>query len=290
MPRGDIHRGFTWPLPSSVPVLFDVARRRLTAGRLTKRMAHRWWILDYSIGEGGLVRVGHQSSPWFNRPPLVAHLYAPGTPYWEDTRSLEGPQESAWVGFVDGDRAGLNRITRGGFRRFEDPRGMLRDRLVSLVAVGQSRGHEGFWRAQALFHEVLDLLLLAERNGPTSSVVRGERHGDSASELVRRVRAFLLSNYHEHLTLADIARAVNVAPSTLSHGYRAESGETPIDTLSRIRLGTAESMLLKGERLKTIASLTGYCDEFHLSKAFKQHRGVSPREFVRTAHLRVSGE
>jgi len=41
----------------------------------------------------------------------------------------------------------------------------------------------------------------------------------------------------------------------------------------------AKSLLLKGEKLITIAEMTGFYDEYHLSKTFKKQTGLSPRTF-----------
>jgi transcriptional regulator GlxA family with amidase domain len=46
-----------------------------------------------------------------------------------------------------------------------------------------------------------------------------------------------------------------------------------------IRIETASHLLLRGEKLKTIAAMTGFCDEYHLSKTFKQVTGRKPKNY-----------
>jgi AraC-like DNA-binding protein len=60
-----------------------------------------------------------------------------------------------------------------------------------------------------------------------------------------------------------------------------ETGESPMMTLTRMRIHLAKTLLLQGHRLKLVADQTGFWDQYHLSKTFKQHEGISPREFCR---------
>ena len=48
--------------------------------------------------------------------------------------------------------------------------------------------------------------------------------------------------------------------------------------LRRLRLEKARLLVERGLTLKEIAAETGFYDEFHLSKAFKQFFGVPPSQ------------
>ena len=56
-------------------------------------------------------------------------------------------------------------------------------------------------------------------------------------------------------------------------------GESPMRTLTNMRLRLAQGLLLKGRRLQEIASQTGFVDGFHLSRTFRRVLGCSPRQF-----------
>jgi transcriptional regulator GlxA family with amidase domain len=51
--------------------------------------------------------------------------------------------------------------------------------------------------------------------------------------------------------------------------------------LAALRIELAKSLLLRGLKIETVASQTGFFDAFHLSKTFKNHTGLSPSEFRR---------
>jgi AraC-like DNA-binding protein len=55
-------------------------------------------------------------------------------------------------------------------------------------------------------------------------------------------------------------------------------------TLTTFRINAVKNLLAKGESIKFIADQTGFCDEFHLSKVFKQVTGSSPSVYLHTLH------
>jgi iron complex transport system substrate-binding protein len=81
---------------------------------------------------------------------------------------------------------------------------------------------------------------------------------------------------------------MRISPSLLSHKFKEETGVAPIARLIEIRIEHARSLLLRGEKLKSIAALTGHSSEYHLSRNFKAVTGVSPAEF-RSVQARQSG-
>ncbi|MCX6969957.1 MAG: hypothetical protein NTV93_07355 [Verrucomicrobia bacterium] len=48
------------------------------------------------------------------------------------------------------------------------------------------------------------------------------------------------------VSLAEIAKAVHVSPSTLSHRYAAESGRSPLAAFHAMRLEIARALLMQG--------------------------------------------
>jgi AraC-like DNA-binding protein len=285
-PGGIEFRSSLQPPVSSpaMPVLLAAVDAERLHGGLTKRFRHNCWVLDYPFTPAGLCRVGSAARPWDERPAGIGHLYPPGQSFWEDTRPVGCRLHSAYVTFLGGEAAGLGALVanRRSFARILDPEGILGGRLREIAAVGQARGQAGVWSAHALFYELIDLLLLAERAGEEFWRLRRAVSAPAGPSLPVAVRAYLEEHLAEPVALAEIAAHLGMSVSTLSHRYRQEAGETPMATRARLVLNVAKSLLLKGGGLKHIAAETGFCDVYHLSKAFKRAEGLSPRAWLRS--------
>ena len=89
---------------------------------------------------------------------------------------------------------------------------------------------------------------------------------------------------HEHpaepWTLELLAQTAGMSRARFAAHFREVIGMTPGDYLSEWRLGLAQSLLLKGKPVKTIASEVGYASSSALSRSFSSRCGVSPREWL----------
>lgn len=97
------------------------------------------------------------------------------------------------------------------------------------------------------------------------------------NSLSHQVNLYLEKYYMTKIRVQDIANALNVSYRTLARSYKAETGYTILDMLTKIRLDQAKK-LLKGERVSIydIAIACGYENEFYFSKIFKENEGMSP--------------
>jgi AraC-like DNA-binding protein len=130
-----------------------------------------------------------------------------------------------------------------------------------------------------MYCELVDVLLGAERLEPGRLRLSSASIDPAAPSLENRVHDYLLTHRGDAVDLVDVAKSVGVSVSTLSHKYHHATGESPMKTLTRLRIEFSRDLLLKGYTLKHIAEQAGFCNEFHLSKAFKHLTGQSPREY-----------
>ncbi len=276
--------GWTWPTaPAAMPVLVNATRAVWTVPHASRGTRHinPYWVLDYSLSDLGLFRVRSRSAPWRRHAAGEALLYPPGTPYWEDRRLAKRPIRNAWLMFRGGAEAGLDAWVRraAGYSRFVDPEGRLGRLIEQAAESGQRDGDAGFWKAMGFLCEALDLLrhsvpIEADTYRIPATVM------PETPTLAVAATAFLREHMSRRLSLAELARHLHVSVSTLSHRYRAETGESPIATLIRLRIQQARNLMMKGQRLKTIADGLGFSDVYHLSKMFKRVEGRSPRQFM----------
>lgn len=81
------------------------------------------------------------------------------------------------------------------------------------------------------------------------------------------------------LYLDDFARRSGMSKFAYVRKFRRLSGTTPMRELQRIRLNQARTLMLTtGLPVKAIAPAVGLGDEYQLSKLFRRHFRLSPRE------------
>lgn len=97
--------------------------------------------------------------------------------------------------------------------------------------------------------------------------------------------AHIAANLGRRLTVAGVARAVGRSPSFITHNFTAAFGTPMHRYISELRLVAARERVLRGDRLQDIAADLGYCDEFHLSRAFTMRWGMAPARLRRRAAL-----
>ncbi|WP_299451479.1 AraC family transcriptional regulator [uncultured Pigmentiphaga sp.] len=80
-------------------------------------------------------------------------------------------------------------------------------------------------------------------------------------------------------TLDELAGAAGMSRSAFATAFRETVGVTPGKYLQAWRVSLAQKALRRGRPLKIIAAEVGYGSEAALSRAFKAHSGMSPREW-----------
>jgi transcriptional regulator GlxA family with amidase domain len=94
-----------------------------------------------------------------------------------------------------------------------------------------------------------------------------------AIELMKR-------NLHRNLTLAELARAVDLSPSRLRHLFRDEVGSSPARYLRTLRIDQSEALLANSKlSIKEIALRVGWQDRSHFERQFKKQLGVTPAQY-----------
>ena len=104
----------------------------------------------------------------------------------------------------------------------------------------------------------------------------GDAEG-SCRNVMPRALAHIRARKGEHVSLDEVARLVHLSPSYFSRLFKSETGQTFSEYLQAVRIEHAKSML-KHEQysLTQIAEQSGFFDQSHFIKAFKQATGVTP--------------
>jgi AraC family transcriptional regulator len=172
-------------------------------------------------------------------------------------------------------------IRPGWRRRMQDCSGDLD------TARDEYGGGQMLWLAMKLFRETRVLegasalhleSLLAEL---VASVARISREtAKNAPPWLGRVMDKLQSEYCERLTLDNLAHEAGVHPVHLSRVFRRCEGEGIGEYVHRLRIRAAcEQISAPGKSLAEISLATGFSDQSHFTRVFRDITGMSPAAF-----------
>lgn len=182
------------------------------------------------------------------------------------------------LGSLDGALLGLERsgaILLGLSARHL---GRVNDALGRIEAeLNEPRlGHELLLRAQLL--ELIVVLARAEHT-PTGDPQRHRPRLEHTLKLIHE-------RYSEQLSLAALARHAGMSISRFSCVFREALGSSPLEYVAETRMREARQRLrAPGLSIAEVAYAVGFQDSNYFSRSFKQHNGVSPREFRDMARI-----
>lgn len=230
-----------------------------------------WIVETVSSGQYDIRVAG---SPWMRLGEGEGVLYRPGVGFEE--RVQKGICRSFFAIFEFEDRLLSGRLADGQpFVRLADPFLLAGSALESLQQFGDSP--EDQIGKQGHLCRLVSLLATARLE---EGVLVIREKDNVQSRFPDRVDSYLRKNLHKSLRIADIAAHMKMSASGLQHAYRRETGNSPMQSLRKMRIERAKAMLMKdGTGLDAIAYETGFSDAFHLSRCFKAQEGISPKTF-----------
>jgi len=151
-------------------------------------------------------------------------------------------------------------------------------RMIALEMASTGPGSEAVVSrlADALLAQALRRCLLEAGGAP------GTADPVSDPQVARALR--LIRERPDHAwSVPELASAVGMSRSAFADRFRAATGETPMQNLTRYRLTrAAEYLRTTSAGIREIARLTGYESEVSVSKAFRRYFGVSPGAYRRS--------
>ncbi|GMK44466.1 AraC family transcriptional regulator [Paenibacillus glycanilyticus] len=95
-----------------------------------------------------------------------------------------------------------------------------------------------------------------------------------------KIKQTLESSYKENLRIEQLAHTHSISPSYLRKMFLKHTGMGPKQYLDHIRNRQACGYLVFTDYpVNQVAKLCGYYEEYHFSKMFKQHNGMSPSKY-----------
>lgn len=97
---------------------------------------------------------------------------------------------------------------------------------------------------------------------------------------VREAINYIENNYNKNISVEDIAKWCNLDRSYFGKIFKNSMKTTPHEFLIKYRLSKACEMLKDNNMsIKEVSELTGYPNQFHFSKAFKEVYNMPPRQW-----------
>ncbi len=238
------------------------------------------WLLIATLGEQG--RFGHESGQIVTETGDMV-LLRPGTRHDYGVAREASAWELLWAHFQP--RAHwhewLNWPEAAPGLMCLSLRDMaLREKAIARFfdahhqAAGALRQREPF-----ALNALEEVLLWCDLQNPLS-----EQQSPPLDGRVREAMDYLCRNLQEKITLDTLAAVSGLSVSRLAHLFRAQVGTTPQQFLEMQRLSRAKQLLeLTPRTIQSIASEVGFDNPFYFSLRFKQHTGLSPRDYRRRA-------
>ena len=141
---------------------------------------------------------------------------------------------------------------------------------------------------------IVSIFPLHDRRGMiigTATIYRTVPCGDAIPDWYDRIKgtiAFIDRHYAEKISLHHLAKSSGLSQINFSRIFKKTLKTTPMRYITEIRLNHARKLLADTEMpISHIAAETGFYDEAHFIKTFKNSRGMTPGQY-RQQHRNVS--
>lgn len=102
--------------------------------------------------------------------------------------------------------------------------------------------------------------------------------GDSA--IMKRIKEYISCNFDKELRLDDVAEQVYITPAYLGILFKKETGKNFTTYVTELRMQRAKELLMDVRvNINEIAYRIGYQNVRYFSRTFKEHVGITPKEY-----------
>jgi transcriptional regulator GlxA family with amidase domain len=241
-------------------------------------------------------------------PPPQAALEALRAAYTRGARIASicsGAFTLAAAGLLDGKRATTHWVAAEAFRTAFpavqlDADVLYVDEGQVLTSAGASAGldlclhmvERDYGAAVAADAARLAVAPLHRRGGQAQFIVRNRPAANGIAERTEldEVLAWIEREAHRDLTLGDIAARAAVSVRTLNRRFQAETGQTPMQWLTGVRVRHAQQLLeTTSHAVERVGREVGFASPANFREQFRRLAGVSPQSYRSTFRERSAG-
>ncbi|HEY8892983.1 MAG TPA: AraC family transcriptional regulator [Clostridium sp.] len=138
------------------------------------------------------------------------------------------------------------------------------------------------WMNKLPGYEFITKILLQQLLFEIFTNLKKNNRNYSTSLKVEKIIEYMRLNIHTRLTLANLSELVQLSPTYLSTIFKETTGYSVIKFFNKIKVDKAKELIIEGDKkVKEVAQILGFIDEFYFSRIFKKIEGESPSEFYR---------
>lgn len=148
--------------------------------------------------------------------------------------------------------------------------------MPRLSALSQKHGFDSVLELLSILHD-----LSVSRNMHTlSDTTFSNAEFSYSSRRIEKAFEYMNQNFQKNITLAEIAKLVNMTEVSFSRFFKAKTGITFIDSLLELRLGNASRLLIDTtQSVAEVAYNCGFNNISNFNRLFKKKKGCTPKEF-----------
>ena len=137
-----------------------------------------------------------------------------------------------------------------------------------------------------LMADVVDLTRLnAQMVLDFTKRVEAEKCGIRHSELLRKVREYVIHHIEESITTDALAKLCGMNRTYLCKLFAEETGMTASQYVTNIKVEEAKRLMdITPKTITEIAAYLGYSSQSHFQRVFKKHTGMTPGEYRNKQH------
>ena len=189
----------------------------------------------------------------------------------------------------------IDRLKRRGLVRGQDDRNTLHAEVYELTEEGHKTITRVYARHKEDIEAVMGVLSPKERRqlrqalkkvglqGERCQHARSkERRGGLAPWQLRRATEYMTEHLGDPVPLKDLAEQTGLSPSRFGRAFKLSMGISPHRWQMNLRILEAQELLREGKRPQAdIALATGFAEQSHFSRVFKEVVGMPPRVWQR---------
>jgi two-component system, response regulator YesN len=163
--------------------------------------------------------------------------------------------------------------------------------ITSLIADVWNTEHEGTATVSpiALYQELMNLPNIYKTCDKICDMLEQVRslQTEKHQKRIAIIHEYVAKNYAEDISLDQLGNLIGVSGAYMSQLFKQQTGVSFKTYLMNIRMKKAEELLRAGDRkISDVGENVGYSSTPYFCLMFKQHFGMTPREFTRKYHGR----